>query len=309
DDLLSDVADDRETIVAAYHEEDGGVVVGAGDGAEADGEEDGRGERLPHAHHGGGDGASGSSSVGTSSPDMFTDGDHKYLVTPSKPLSASRPRPTTDIEVTGSDLANTPPLQVRRGSEPTLNQLLLDEGVSGGDSKDIGQSPSVSHHLHPQSKRWSAAAPVGLGDGTKKEIPEELNLPDQASGSSGNMYNSWDSRRNVLQEGGEENHSRCKTGSVQRAGVGGSQRSSAFTRFVRDSNRLSVQFLGDSPGGWKWAEAAERAASGISPAAGVGRREPLGAPHYPSPTPSPKLPVVSGVPTSDPEDDLASSDE
>ncbi|XP_071446163.1 partitioning defective 3 homolog [Hetaerina americana] len=310
DDLLSDVADDRETIVA------GG---GGGEG--------GGGDRPPHAHHGGGDGASGSSSVGTGSPDMFTDGDHKYAPpTRPRPLSAPRPRPhgpSTDIEVTGSDLANTPQLQVRRGSEPTLNQLLLDEGVTGpSDSGDSGAVPQSSlshhhHHHHPQSKRWSAAAPVGLGDGRRGsvDLTEALNLPGEnkhssSNGLSANVYLSseWDSRRSALHEGEEGAE---EVGAAQRAGVGGSQRSSAFTRFVRDSNRLSVQFLGDSPGGWKWAEAAERAAAGSlpTPVMGVGRREPLGAPHHPSPTPSPKLPIVTGVTASDPEDDLTSSDE
>jgi len=47
DDRLSDVADDREQILASF--------------------EDGEGS---HIHHGGGDGASGSS-VGTGSPDIF----------------------------------------------------------------------------------------------------------------------------------------------------------------------------------------------------------------------------------------------
>lgn len=47
DDRLSDVADDREQILASFED---------GDGAH---------------HHGGGDGASGSSSVGTGSPDIF----------------------------------------------------------------------------------------------------------------------------------------------------------------------------------------------------------------------------------------------
>ncbi|KAI4461048.1 partitioning defective 3 related [Holotrichia oblita] len=107
DDRLSDVADDREQILASFED---------GDGAH---------------HHGGGDGASGSS-VGTGSPDIFHDGDLKYC--------ASYPR--TDIEVTGEQLASGCPgsLQVRRGSEPALNQL------------PIGPPPPNDHN-----KRWSAA--------------------------------------------------------------------------------------------------------------------------------------------------------
>ncbi|XP_066260845.1 partitioning defective 3 homolog isoform X2 [Euwallacea similis] len=107
DDRLSDVADDREQILASFEDGDGS-----------------------HVHHGGGDGASGSS-VGTGSPDIFHDGDHKYGPT----------YPRTDIEVTGEQIASgVPSLQVRRGSEPTLNQL------------PVGP-PAPSEH----NKRWSAA--------------------------------------------------------------------------------------------------------------------------------------------------------
>ncbi|XP_046389525.1 partitioning defective 3 homolog isoform X3 [Ischnura elegans] len=304
DDLLSDVADDRETIVAAFREEGGGD--GAEDGA-LDGGAGGEEGARPPAPHGGGDGASGSSSVGTGSPDLFHDGDHKYSLSGPRPAAQG---PSTDIEVTGSELT-APPLQVRRGSEPTLNQLLLDEAPDPLDDVAV----PTTHH----SKRWSAAAPVGLGlDAASRsgDLAEALNLPDESKHStsnrlSGNVFlsNEWHSRRTPLREG--EEGTEGGKGSSQRAGVGGSQRSSAFTRFVRDSNRLSVQFLGDSPGGWKWAEAAERAASGSlpTPGMGVGRREPLGAPHHPSPTPSPKLPIVTGVAASDPEDELTSSDE
>lgn len=56
---------------------------------------------------------------------------------------------------------------------------------------------------------------------------------------------------------------------------------SAFTRFVRDSNRLSMQILGDNPSAYKWADAADRAIS-THLASRVylsqdGRKEPLGA--------------------------------
>ncbi|XP_060527613.1 partitioning defective 3 homolog B isoform X2 [Cylas formicarius] len=106
DDRLSDVADDREQILASFEDGD-----------------------ASH-HHGGGDGASGSS-VGTGSPDIFHDGEHKY--------GPNYPR--TDIEVTGEQIASgVPSLQVRRGSEPTLNQLPAGP-------------PTPSDH----TKRWSAA--------------------------------------------------------------------------------------------------------------------------------------------------------
>ncbi|XP_028144226.1 partitioning defective 3 homolog B isoform X1 [Diabrotica virgifera virgifera] len=169
DDKLNDVADDREQILASF--------------------EDGEGAHI----HGGGDGASGSS-VGTGSPDIFHDGEHKY--------GPNYPR--TDIEVTGEQIASgVPILQVRRGSEPSLNQLPTGP-------------PAPSDH----PKRWSAA-------------PLILEPP-----SSGYASPDWmdDSREE------EGDHS--------------------FRRIARDgSNRLSMQFLGVDGAGYRWAEAAERAAA------------------------------------------------
>ncbi|XP_017782343.1 PREDICTED: partitioning defective 3 homolog isoform X2 [Nicrophorus vespilloides] len=173
DDRLSDVVDDREQILASF--------------------EDGEGAH----HHGGGDGASGSS-VGTGSPDIFHDGEHKYGPGYSR----------TDIEVTGEHLANGVggALQVRRGSEPALNQL------------PVGPPAPTEH-----TKRWSAA-PLIL----EPPITGYLNISTD-----------WadDSRE-------EEEDERPGTRGIARDG----------------SNRLSMQFLGDG-GGYKWAEAAERAAN------------------------------------------------
>ncbi|KAL3268985.1 hypothetical protein HHI36_008071 [Cryptolaemus montrouzieri] len=106
DDRLCDVVDDREQILATFEDGDG-------------------------PHHGGGDGASGSS-VGTGSPDIFHDGE-KY----------GHPYTQTDIEVTGEQIASGAPgsLQVRRGSEPALNQLPLGPPLPSTDN----------------TKRWSAA--------------------------------------------------------------------------------------------------------------------------------------------------------
>jgi len=69
--------------------------------------------------------------------------------------------------------------------------------------------------------------------------------------------------------------------------------SSAFTRFVRDgSNRLSMQFLGDGAGGFKWADAAERMVIMSGPASRAQskslprdhrRKEPLGQANSTSP--------------------------
>jgi partitioning defective protein 3 len=199
DDRLSDVVDDREQILASFED---------GDGAH---------------HHGGGDGASGSS-VGTGSPDIFHDGEHKY--------GPSYPR--TDIEVTGEQIASGVPgaLQVRRGSEPALNQL------------PVGP-PAPSEH----TKRWSAA-------------PLILEPPTIVYGNS-----DWN------EDAKEEEET-----------------NPGFRRVARDgSNRLSMQFLGDGAG-YRWAEAAERAAqsrASTSLPRESKRKEPLGqANNSTSPLPS-----------------------
>ncbi|XP_076265971.1 par-3 family cell polarity regulator isoform X3 [Rhynchophorus ferrugineus] len=207
DDRLSDVADDREQILASFEDGDGS-----------------------HVHHGGGDGASGSS-VGTGSPDIFHDGENKY--------GPSYPR--TDIEVTGEQIASgVPSLQVRRGSEPTLNQL------------PVGPPVPPDH-----TKRWSAA-------------PLILEPP-----SSGYVSPDW------MEDSREDDD-----------GGGG------FKRMARDgSNRLSMQFLGDGPG-YRWAEAAERAANSRSHGSTslpreARRKEPLGqANNSPTPWPSDKTELI-----------------
>ena len=92
---MSDVADDREQILASYDDCPG---------------------PDPTVPQGGGDGASGSS-VGTSSPDIFrntTEGKYQQ--------HNDSAQITTHIDVTAND---QPPkgltmLQVRRGSEPSL---------------------------------------------------------------------------------------------------------------------------------------------------------------------------------------------
>ncbi|XP_050310493.1 partitioning defective 3 homolog isoform X3 [Anthonomus grandis grandis] len=205
DDRLNDVADDREQILASFEDGDGS-----------------------HIHHGGGDGASGSS-VGTGSPDLFHDGEHKY--------GPSYPR--TDIEVTGEQIASggVPSLQVRRGSEPTLNQL------------PAGGPPAPPDH----TKRWSAA-------------PLILEPP-----SSG-----YASPRDWLEDCREEDHSAA----------------AGFKRMARDgSNRLSMQFLGEGGGGYRWAEAAERAATKTHTSTSLPResrrKEPLGQANNSSSSPTP----------------------
>ncbi|XP_055598396.1 partitioning defective 3 homolog isoform X2 [Uranotaenia lowii] len=130
DDHISDVADDREEILASYEDCPGGPDPG-----------------VPQ---GGGDGASGSS-VGTGSPDIFRTDSGKFGPETSTP----------HIEVTSTA---EPPmglgLQVRRGSEPSLHQI----GVTDQRSPLYNVSPNS----HQDTKRWSAA-PVCRSDSEPPE--------------------------------------------------------------------------------------------------------------------------------------------
>ncbi|XP_074029775.1 partitioning defective 3 homolog isoform X3 [Leptinotarsa decemlineata] len=132
DDRLSDVADDREQILASF--------------------EDGDGAHL----HGGGDGASGSS-VGTGSPDIFHDGEHKYGPNYLR----------TDIEVTGEQIASgVPLLQVRRGSEPSLNQLPAGPPAPAEHTKRWSAAPLI---LEPPSSGY--ISPDWMDDSKEEEEP------------------------------------------------------------------------------------------------------------------------------------------
>lgn len=130
DDKLNDVADDREQIIASFEDYPGpepGIFQGAGDGASG-------------------------SSVGTESPDIFTRNETKY------------PPEDTHIDVTSSE-QNTSGLglQVRRGSEPSLNQL-------GEPTQMNSSNTSASSAYQDPTKRWSAA-PVCRND---HDPPEKL---------------------------------------------------------------------------------------------------------------------------------------
>ncbi|KAK9953597.1 hypothetical protein ABG768_017580, partial [Culter alburnus] len=88
DDVLCDVADDKDRLVAVYEEQD--------------------------PHHGG-DGTS-ASSTGTQSPELFS-----TVELNSSNLSAFQPYQTSsEIEVTPSALRTNMPLHVRRSSDPAL---------------------------------------------------------------------------------------------------------------------------------------------------------------------------------------------
>lgn len=175
------------------------------------------------------------------------DGEHKY--------GPSYPR--TDIEVTGEQIASGgipgALLQVRRGSEPALNQLLLP----------VGGPPTPSEH----TKRWSAAPLI-------VEQPSLLSSPPLPTLSSITTatITTTAAAMNGIGGGGYVNGTEWAMDDsredddddVHGGGVGGNG-GGGFRRIARDgSSRLSMQFLGDGGGiggGYRWAEAAERAAA------------------------------------------------
>ncbi|XP_030567331.1 partitioning defective 3 homolog isoform X1 [Drosophila novamexicana] len=196
DDCVRDVADDREQILA--HFEDSGPDPG-----------------VPQ---GGGDGASGSSSVGTGSPDIFRD--------PTNTEAPTRDLSTPHIEVTSTTSGPLAGLgvglMVRRSSDPNLLASLKAEGGN---------------------KRWSAAAPHYAGG----DSPERLML-DKAGGQLSPQWEEEDDtaaqlKEQLLQQQQQPQHAAA-------AATG------AHQPFAR-SGRLSMQFLGDG-NGYKWMEAAEK---------------------------------------------------
>ncbi|XP_075159248.1 par-3 family cell polarity regulator isoform X2 [Haematobia irritans] len=136
DDCVRDVADDREYIHASF--EDSGPDPG-----------------VPQ---GGGDGASGSSSVGTGSPDIFRDPTNTEAPTNGAHIDHSTPHievtSTTPCPMTGLGL------QVRRSSDPNILASL--KAAENGN------------------KRWSAAAPHCGGDSPERILMEKSGyLPPQ----------------------------------------------------------------------------------------------------------------------------------
>uniref|UniRef100_A0A8B9RL41 Par-3 family cell polarity regulator alpha, b n=1 Tax=Astyanax mexicanus TaxID=7994 RepID=A0A8B9RL41_ASTMX len=121
DDVLCDVADDKDRLVAVYEEQE------------------------PHV---GGDGTS-ASSTGTQSPDLFS-----TEVSSSTPISAFQPfhtyQPNSEIEVTPSTLRTNMPLHVRRSSDPALLSLA---GISFTEPRSQPEEPSRKNPT-----RWSTTA-------------------------------------------------------------------------------------------------------------------------------------------------------
>ncbi|XP_049277933.1 uncharacterized protein LOC125761114 isoform X1 [Anopheles funestus] len=267
EDHISDVADDREEIIAHYED----AAVGLD----------------PGVQQGGGDGASGSS-VGTGSPDIFqtsgpggkggVGGVAGTGESPSEGTTTGTAGVGTTAGIgsntdsivtvggtgTGSGVpgvggascievfANEPAplglgLQVRRGSEPSLHQI----GVTEQRSPLYNVNPNGNHQ--GTSKRWSAA-PVCRSDSDPP--PDRLLSPQQNGGGPPYHYHhhhhllaeEW----NVPEEDGQQQHD------------------SLLPQTFNRSGRLSMQFLGAEAGtGYRWMDAAEKAAAAAATAATI----------------------------------------
>ncbi|XP_060901436.1 par-3 family cell polarity regulator alpha, b isoform X4 [Labrus mixtus] len=121
DDVLCDVADDKDRLIAVYEEQE--------------------------PHHGG-DGTS-ASSTGTQSPDLFA-----ADLSAGSGASAFQPYQTaSEIEVTPSALRTNMPLHVRRSSDPALMTI---NGPFGGGSESRVQAEEAPSRKNPT--RWSTTA-------------------------------------------------------------------------------------------------------------------------------------------------------
>ncbi|XP_071347779.1 partitioning defective 3 homolog isoform X12 [Trachinotus anak] len=120
DDVLCDVADDKDRLIAVYDEQE--------------------------PHHGG-DGTS-ASSTGTQSPDLFA-----ADLSAGSGASAFQPyQAASEIEVTPSALRTNMPLHVRRSSDPAL--LTINGLFTGGESRVQTEEPPSRKN----PTRWSTTA-------------------------------------------------------------------------------------------------------------------------------------------------------
>ncbi|KAJ3594502.1 hypothetical protein NHX12_003809 [Muraenolepis orangiensis] len=135
DDVLCDVADDKDRLVAVYEEQD------------------------PHP---GGDGTS-ASSTGTQSPDLFASPVPLELNGTSSSSAFQPYQATSEIEVTPSALRTNMPLRVRRSSDPAL--LTLNGPLNGMESRPLAEPGPLADQQTPQTppsrrnpSRWSTTA-------------------------------------------------------------------------------------------------------------------------------------------------------
>lgn len=242
DDQVSDVADDREVIIANY--EDAGPDPG-----------------VPQ---GGGDGASGSS-VGTGSPDLFfAPAETKYAATNDANANTSNTNSNNiapHIEVTvDTNQLNTSGvgLQVRRSSDPSLHQLASMDTPNSSIANSFNQ-------YNDATKRWSAA-PVCRSE-TDSQVDRLLAEGDRKANAS-QLSPSWESQ---LEETDQYLHQQMQQQPPPQQQLQQQQQQIQYqhhknqlsvpsdttpSQFSR-SGRLSMQFLGDG-NGYKWIDAAEK---------------------------------------------------
>ncbi|KAM3860253.1 partitioning defective 3 homolog [Diretmus argenteus] len=156
DDVLCDVADDKDRLVAVYEEQD---------------------------PHNGGDGTS-ASSTGTQSPEPFAS-----ELSSASTASAFQPyQANSEIEVTPSALRSNMPLHVRRSSDPSLADLPLGE-VQVGPEEPTRKNPArwsttagIRRCNHNQSPATATATTTGSLDRKGRGGHAYRSLPRDAAG-------------------------------------------------------------------------------------------------------------------------------
>ncbi|XP_035489122.2 partitioning defective 3 homolog isoform X4 [Scophthalmus maximus] len=198
DDVLCDVADDKDRLIAVYDEQD--------------------------PHHGG-DGTS-ASSTGTQSPDLFA-----ADLSAGSGASAFQPyQAASEIEVTPSALRTNMPLHVRRSSDPAL--LTINGPFGGGEVRVQTEEPPSRKN----PTRWSTTAGFlkvrhssgtnslerkGKGTDTYRSLPRdagtwanqrEFQRETARSSLSANhpMVDRWLERQEQEDEAGEEENGRIE---------------------------------------------------------------------------------------------------
>ncbi|XP_053324202.1 partitioning defective 3 homolog isoform X2 [Spea bombifrons] len=146
DDILCDVADDKDRLVAIYDEQD--------------------------PHHGG-DGTS-ASSTGTQSPEIFGSELGNNSMSAFQPYQA-----TSEIEVTPSVLRTNMPLHVRRSSDPALAGLV----TSVSDNNFSSEEPSRKNPTRWSTTPGFAKKNSSAGQGSKERKKDEnyRSLPRESS--------------------------------------------------------------------------------------------------------------------------------
>jgi partitioning defective protein 3 len=141
----------------------------------------------------------------------------------------------TDIEVNSEQSSNRGLLQVRRGSEPSLNKL---QGADSDDSTSLGNAVGG----YDEQKRWSAA----VLNRDVRSSRNDLSIIAEASFYGDSNFDPGGGKLSPLPPPFERGR-----------GSGAARDSDRPLPFNRDANRLSIQICHEDG---RWLEAAERAA-------------------------------------------------